>query len=209
MHWATITGDAVAILAFLVAAVAWWTSWRTGQRSVTATEALAAIEAGRRHAERVPRLSARVECWGAGTERDFTIAVWLESAEALARLRVLLMEARNNDGPLGFRKGQAGVPDGLPWAPELDELNGVLPAWRGDSLMPVADWPGERLAPGAAALWGLQLRRNAEMGGGSAAVRVKALCTAGDGEQWEVTVPVTFSDRARELTDDACRKSGK
>jgi|HubBroStandDraft_4_1064222.scaffolds.fasta_scaffold74282_1 hypothetical protein len=48
--------------------------------------------------------------------RDPRLNVWLESTEALSRLRVVVREARNNDGPIGFKRGMDGVPNEVPAA---------------------------------------------------------------------------------------------
>lgn len=205
-HWAAILGEVGIAVGICVAAVAARFAQKTSSRSVKVTETMATIENDRRYAERIPRLSGRLEAWGAGSE-DLLLSVWLETPEALGRLRVLIQEARNMDGPVGFKPGQTGVDHELPWPQEHDETEGVLPAWRPDSLRPVADWP-DRMAPGSAAVWGMQLRRTADMGGGSVAVRLKALCWADrDDQVWETVVPVTFSDRARDMIDTACKNS--
>lgn len=44
------------------------------------------------------------------------------------------------------------------------------------------------------------------MAGGCAATRLKAMCWAGRvGETWEVAVPVTISEQARNPIDVACK----
>lgn len=56
----------------------------------------------------------------------------------------------------------------------------------------------------------MELRRTADMAAGCAAIRFKALCWADqDGQTWEVPVPVTISDAARELIDAACKNSDR
>lgn len=206
-HWAAILGDAGVAVGIAAATIAARFGYKTSKRSVQVTETMAAIENERRHAERIPRLTARLEAWGNGSE-DLLLSVWLETPEALGRLRVVVQEARNMDGPIGFKPGQNGVGHELPWPKEQDDAEGILPAWRADSLRPLADGPG-RMAPGSAAVWGMQIRRTADQAGGCSAVRLKALCWAErDDQVWEIPVPVTFSDRARELIDEACRKSG-
>jgi hypothetical protein len=205
-HWAAILGDAGVAVGICFAAVAARFAQKTSSRSVKVTETMAAIEKDRRHAERIPRLTARLEAWGTGSE-DLLLSVWLDTPEALGRLRVVVQEARNSDGPVGFKPGQNGVGHELPWPQEEDEVEGVLPAWRADSLRPVADWT-DRMAPGSAAVWGMQIRRSADMAGGSVAVRLKALCWADrDDQMWEIPVPVTFSVRAQDMIDTACKNS--
>jgi hypothetical protein len=49
-------------------------------------------------------------------------------------------------------------------------LTGIFQAWRADSLRPVADWR-DRVAPGTAATWQMQIRRTASSAGGCQAVR--------------------------------------
>jgi hypothetical protein len=70
-------------------------------RALDASQAVAAIEDGRRRVERTPRLSATLTTWGEG-QSGYLLAVWLDSSERLGRLRVVIREARNNDGPIGF-----------------------------------------------------------------------------------------------------------
>jgi hypothetical protein len=91
---------------------------------------MAAIERDRRSTERVPRLSARLQGWG-NEEDSFVLSVWLESPEALSRIKVVVQEARNLDGPLGFSRGQNGVSNKLP--PNL-EVEGIRPAWQTETL---------------------------------------------------------------------------
>jgi len=207
-HWAVILADAGAVAGVLVAGAAARFAQLSNRKSITVASTMAAVEVDRRSAERVPRLSARLESWGNGSD-NLLLSVWLETSEALARIRVVVQEARNMDGPIGFRPGQIGVGHELPWPPEQDELEGVLPAWRPDTLRPVADWE-KRMPPGTAAVWGMDLRRTADMAGGCSAIRLKALCWADrDSETWEVAVPVTISDRAKELINDACKHSDR
>jgi hypothetical protein len=70
--------------------------------------------------------------------------------------------------------------------------------------MPLADWP-ERLSPGGAAAWLMQRRRRANISGGSAAVRLKALAWPDDpnGSPVGAGPPVTISDQARGIIDQA------
>jgi hypothetical protein len=98
---------------------------------------MASIEEDRRKTERVPRLSARLESWGISGQGSFGLSVWLESPEPLARIRVVVQEARNMDCPLGFSVGQSGVANELP--PEL-EAEGIRPMWQKDTLRPIAEW---------------------------------------------------------------------
>jgi hypothetical protein len=208
--WAVILGSIGAgtgVAGVAVAAAAIRFTWVTSRQSIAVASTMAGIEHERRHAERIPKLTARLERWGSGSE-DLLLAVWLESSEALAKLRVVVQEARNMDGPVGFKPGQDGVAMELPWPAKQDALEGLLPAWRADVLRPLADWP-DRIAPGTAAVWQMQLRRTADMAGGCAAIRFKALCTADDGQAWEIAVPVTISDMARELIDTASKNSDR
>jgi hypothetical protein len=65
------------------------------------------------------------------------LSVWLESAEPLAKIRVVVQEARNLDCPLGFTRGQNGVDNELP--PML-KAEGIRAAWQTETLHPAADW---------------------------------------------------------------------
>lgn len=209
IHWAAILGDAGVAVGIFVAAVAARFAYKTSKRSVEVTETMAAIEAERRHAERIPQLTGHIQSWGNGLGGDLLLSVWLESPEALARLRIVIQEGSNMDGPIGFKRGQHGVRPQLPWPPEEDDANGIFQAWRADSLGPLADWP-DRIAPGTAATWQMQVRRTASQSGGRQAIRLKALCWAErDGQTWEVPVSVTFSDLAREIIDEACKDSNR
>jgi hypothetical protein len=153
----------------------------------------------------VPRLSARLETWGNG-QNGFVLSVWLESPEPLAKIRVVLQEARNMDCPLGFTRGQIGVADELP--PML-EAEGIRPAWQTDTLHPVADWT-DRMAPGTPALWAIELRRTANASAGADGVRFKALAWAEcDDQQWELPLPVSITDNARAAINDAAAHSGR
>lgn len=164
---------------------------------------MAAIERDRRRIERVPRLSARLESWGT---QGFGLSVWLESPEPLARIRVVVQEARNMDCPLGFACGQNGVSNDLP--PML-EAEGIRPAWQADTLRPLADWT-ERMAPGTPSLWLMELRRSAKGSAGANGVRFKALAWAErDGQCWELLLPVSMTDNARALIDGAAAESGR
>lgn len=166
---------------------------------------MAAIEKYRRKTERVPRLSARLESWGTGQD-GFVLSVWLESPEPLARIRVVVQEARNMDCPLGFKRGQNGVADELP--PML-EAEGIRPAWQTDTLHPLAEW-NERMAPGMPALWLMQLRRTADISAGTDGVRFKALAWAErDDRRWELPLPVAITDNARALISGTAAQSGR
>ena len=161
-------------------------------KAIGVSKTVAGIEQDRRHAERVPRLSARLECWATGQD-GFALSVWLETPEPLARIRVVVQEARNMDSPVGFKRGQAGVANELP--PVL-AAEGILPAWQTDSLHPLAE-SQERMAPGTAAVWIMQLRSTAGMSAGTDGVRFKALAWAERDEQvWELPLPVTITDNA-------------
>jgi hypothetical protein len=166
---------------------------------------MAAIEADRRRIERVPILSARLDCWGSG-QSGFGLSVWLESPEPLAKVRVVIREARNQDCPLGFDRGQNGVATQLP--PAL-EAEGILPAWGKDTLHPMADWD-DGMAPGTAAFWKMDLRRCADVSAGADGVRFKALAWAErDDQHWELPLPVSMTSRARASIDEAASASGR
>ena len=208
-HWAAILADAGVGVGVAAASTAAWFAQKTSRRSVTVTETMAALEIERRHAERIPRLAGRMQAWGNGLGGDLLFSVWLETPEALRRLRIVVQEASNMDGPVGFKPQQNGVRNDLPWPPEQDAAEGIFQAWRADSLRPVADWP-DRMAPGTSATWQMQIRRTADQAGGCAAVRLKALCWADrDDEVWEVPATATFSDRAADLIDTACKDSNR
>jgi hypothetical protein len=169
------------------------------------SEAVTAIERDRRNAERVPRLSARLESWGPG-QAGFVLSMWLESSEPLSRIRVIVQEARNMDCPLGFARGQNGVANELP--PMLD-AEGIRPAWQNETLHPLAD-STERMAPGGAAVWMMELRRMAGTSAGADGVRFKALAWAERDDQcWELPLPVSMTDNARALIDKAADQSGR
>jgi hypothetical protein len=166
---------------------------------------MAAIERDRRSTERVPRLSARLEGWGNGQD-SFVLSVWLESPEALSRIRVVVQEARNLDCPLGFSRGQNGVSNELP--PNL-EVEGIRPAWQAETLHPLAD-SIDRMAPGTAAVWQMELRRSASTSAGADGVRFKALAWAErDDQHWELPLPVSMTDNARALINGAAAQSGR
>lgn len=157
-HWAAILGDAGVGVGVTVAALAASSAQRTSNRSVKVTETMATPERERRHAERIPRLTGRVQSWGNGLGGDLLFAVWLETPEALRRLRIVVQEASNMDAPIGLKTQQHGVRNDLPWPPEQDVTEGIFQRWRSDSLRPLADWP-DRMAPGTAATWQMQIRR--------------------------------------------------
>jgi hypothetical protein len=200
-HWGVITADIVAIVGIIVAAVAAWLAKRSDSRSIAMSKTMAGIEQDRRTAERVPRLTARLECWGAGSN-DFALAVWLETSEPLNRIKIMIQEARNMDGPIGFKPGQDGVET---WPGEQYLTEGFLPCWQSDSLRPVAQREA-LMTPGTSAVWCMQLRSTAEMSGGAEAVRLAAMCwSARDWQAWQVPVPVTISDQARSLITAASK----
>jgi hypothetical protein len=209
--WAEIVPDVIAGVSLAVASGATWFAKRSGDKaadidagSLEVSRSVAAIEASRRHAERTPRLTGELGAWGTGSS-DLRLNVWLESTEALARLRVVVREARNNDGPIGFKRGLAGIPNDLP--PDL-ELEGILPAWSTDSLSPIADWP-RRLAPGNAAVFIMQTRQLAAMGAGTPGVRFKALAWPDDdGQPWELPLPVSIGEGAAEIIGRASGSGG-
>jgi hypothetical protein len=110
------------------------------------------------------------------------------------------------DCPLGFMRGQNGVANELP---PLLEAEGIRPAWQNDTLHPLADWT-ERMAPGTPALWLMELRRTASTSAGADGVRFKALAWAERDEQsWELPLPVSVTDKARALINEAAAQSGR
>ena len=113
----------------------------------------------------------------------------------------MVREARNNDGPIGFKRGQNGVPNELP--ADLG-AEGIRPAWTTDSLSPIAEWfdphSGNELAPGDSAVWLMELRTLHDMSTGVDGVRFKALAwLVGelDGHPWELPLPVDISEAAK------------
>jgi hypothetical protein len=113
----------------------------------------------------------------------------------------VVREARNNDGPIGFKRGQNGVPNELP--ADLG-AEGIRPAWTTDSLSPIAEWfdphSGNELAPGDSAVWLMELRTLHDMSTGVDGVRFKALAwLVGelDGHPWELPLPVDISEAAK------------
>lgn len=102
---------------------------------------MAAIELDRRRTEQVPRLSARLESWT--TQGGFGLSV-------AGVFRAALQDQSRSPGglqpglPARATRGQNGVGHELP--PSL-EAEGNPPAWRNDTLRPLADWT-ERMAPG-------------------------------------------------------------
>jgi hypothetical protein len=94
-------------------------------QGLAASQAVAAIEGSLRHAERMPRFPAKLASWGTGST-DFRLNVWLDSTEAVSRMRVVVREARNNDGPIGFKRSLRGVPNELPPGPVIS----VIPCQR-------------------------------------------------------------------------------
>jgi hypothetical protein len=203
--WGEIVPDGIGAFGVVIAGAAAWLSQRASSRSVDVSQNMADIERDRRGAERVPKLSARLERWGSGQE-GFGLSVWLESSEPLAKIRVVVQEARNMDCPVGFARGQLGVSDELP--PAL-EAEGILPAWQNDTLHPLADWT-DRMAPGTAAFWLMELRRSAVQSPGADAVRFKALAWAERDDQcWELPLPVSMTDAARIRIDEVAEGSGR
>jgi hypothetical protein len=192
-HWGEIIPDGLGAFGVVVAAAAAWLSQRASARSIDVSKTMAAIESDRRRTERVPRLSARLEVWGDG-QTGFVLSVWLESPEPLAKIRVVVQEARNRDCPIGFTRGQIGVSNELP--PML-EAEGIRPAWQTDLLHPLADWT-DRMAPGTSAVWAMELRRTADVSAGADGVRFKALAWAElDDQHWELPLPVSITQRGR------------
>lgn len=205
-HWAVIVPDAIGAFGVVVAGSAAWLSQRGSSKSIDVSRTVAVIELDRRDAERVPRLSARLECWGTGQE-GFALSVWLETAEPLARIRVVVQEARNMDSPLGFKPGQEGVET---WTePGFYQANGFLPGWQSDGLIPLAE-RRERMAPGTAAVWLMELRSTVQMSAGTDGVRFKALAWAErDDLRWEIPLPVTLTNNAIDRIAQKAGQSGR
>jgi hypothetical protein len=107
-RWAVILADAGAAAGVIVAFGAARFAQLSNRKPIKVTSTMAAVEVDRRHAERVPRLAGRLERWGNSGE-TLQLPVWLESSEALPRSRVVVQEARNMDGPVGFRPWRNGV----------------------------------------------------------------------------------------------------
>jgi hypothetical protein len=203
--WGQIVPDGIGAFGVVVAAGAAWRSQRTSSKSIDVSRTMAEIERDRRHGERVPRLSARVESWGIG-QTGFVLSVWLESPEPLSEIRVVVQEARNSDCPIGFSRQQYGVPSELPPAIEAE---GILPAWKSDTVHPLANWT-QQMAPGTAATWHMELRHGASTSSGADGVRFKALAWAERDEQrWELPLPVSITDNARALLNQAAGQSGR
>jgi hypothetical protein len=203
--WGEIVPEGIGAFGVVVAAAAAWLSQSASSKSIDVSQTMAAIERDRRSTERVPRLSARLEGWGNGQD-SFVLSVWLESPEALSRIRVVVQEARNLDCPLGFSRGQNGVSNELP--PNL-EVEGIRPAWQAETLHPLAD-SIDRMAPGTAAVWQMELRRSASTSAGADGVRFKALAWAErDDQHWELPLPVSMTDNARALINGAAAQSGR
>jgi hypothetical protein len=203
--WGQIVPDGVGAFGVAVAGGAAWLSQRASSKSIDVSRIMADIERDRRHGERLPRLSARVESWGVG-QTGFVLSVWLESPEPLSAIRVAVQEARNSDCPIGFNRQQYGVSSELP--PAL-EAEGILPAWKSDTVHPLADWT-QRMAPGTAATWHMELRHTVGTSAGAEGVRFKALAWAERDEQrWELPLPVSIADNARALLDQAAGHSGR
>jgi hypothetical protein len=197
--WGEIVPDLIGAFGVLVAGGAAGLSLRATSKATGVSQTLASIEEDRRRTERVPRLTARLQSAGMGRQ-GLVLSVWLESPEPLAKILVVVQEARNFDCPIGFRRGQYGVPNDLP--PML-EADGIRPAWATDTLHPLANW-NERLAPGTAAVWAMELRSYAPFSAGADGVRFKARAFAErDDQEWELPLPVTMTDNAREMIGTA------
>jgi len=144
---------------------------------------------------RTPVLRGEVSAIGQGVP-NFRLDVRLSTPEPLARLRVIIDEARANDCPLGFTPGQTGVEQN----PDQDALP---PGWGNDVLRHEARWD-EVLLPGSAATWQMAVRSHAHGPPASAdpgKVLLRAECSsASGGEPWRVQVLVTMTgDAVREL----------
>lgn len=89
------------------------------------------------------------------------------------------------------------------------EAEGILPAWKSDTLHPLADW-NDRMAPSTPAFWLMELRHTAEGSEGISGVRFKALAWAErDNQSWELPLPVSVTDNARAMIDKAAAGSGR
>jgi hypothetical protein len=96
--------DGIGALGVVVAAAVAWLSQRVSSKPNDVSRTMAAIERDRRSTERMPKLSARLESRSSGQD-SFGLSVWLESTEPLAKIRIVVQEARNMDCPLGFTRG--------------------------------------------------------------------------------------------------------
>jgi hypothetical protein len=94
---------------------------------------------------RTPVLRAELSSTGHGGIPRFRLNVWLLSPERLARLRVIISEARPNDCPVGFTPGTGEW--GVAHHPDQDTLP---PGWRNDPLRHEAVWD-QWLLPGSPA----------------------------------------------------------
>jgi hypothetical protein len=104
-------------------------------------------------------------------------------------------------GPLTYELAQKDSPirqffdDPLPPALKIDNR-------------PLADWT-ERMARGTPPLWLMELRCNARTSAGADGVRFKALAWAErDDQSWELPLPVSVTDNARALINQAAAQSG-
>ena len=204
--WGEIFPDAIGAFGVVVAASAAWLSQRVSSRSVSVSKTVAAIEQDRRNNERVPRLSARLETSGSRTERV--------RAQRLARI----LRASGLDQSRSARGPQHGLPArvqaraerrGQRASSDARGGKGSAPAWQTDTLHPLAQWD-ERMAPGTSALWLMELRRTADISAGSDGVRFKALARAErDNQSWELPLPVSITDNASALINEAAAKSGR
>lgn len=154
-----------------------------------------AREASRR--SRTPVLRAELRSIGQGVSL-FRLDVWLSSPEQLARVQVIISEARANDCPVGFTPGQSGVTQ----HPDQDSLP---PGWRNDVLRHEAVWD-EWLLPGTSATWQMAYREQ-QRGHGPLAdptkIQFRVVCSAASGETWPVIMPVSVTSGAMEALRDA------
>jgi hypothetical protein len=66
------------------------------------------------------------------------------------------------------------------------------------------------MAPGTSALWLMELRHTADMSAGADGVRFKALARAErDDQSWELPLPVSITDNASAVINEAAAKSGR
>ena len=84
-------------------------------QGLAASQAVAAIEGSLRHAERMPRFTAELALWGTGST-DFRLNVWLDSTEAVSRMRVVVPSwSRQSLTGQGHRRHRKAAAPGPGW----------------------------------------------------------------------------------------------
>lgn len=86
----------VSSIAALGSAAAAVMAWRAARSSAAATNQLTDIEAGRRHDELMPKLTAKVEPFNAGDTQHYRVIVGLDGPFALVRLSSLTIAVRDD-----------------------------------------------------------------------------------------------------------------